>query len=347
LSEEWKAYVGILIATIVLIVVATLVVGCSGAQPTHDGPVSNNTTAATFRPDSPTGTVYSSTSVGTEVNLSIYPLIGYDAAINSVRSFIGNPVANVSCESLEYDDYVPMYLLVSNSDSFLVNAWAGEIDYAAFLSNPVGNFFSGNVINGEQGRSIAQAFAAEHYPGFDANARWHYLGSALHQDDKGGYFYEYKWREFAGDVETLNDVIVTVGVGSSKIHTYQAIRVPAGYEDSFTVYRRDAARIAASALGNITRENTLTDDAGKWTFDVLFKYAFPDENGSLYGDYMISGIVIRPDLARNKDNLQRVIWNVDLAAGPAPENGNTPITWQYTFLVDAGTGEVLQVIHYR
>jgi hypothetical protein len=317
---------------------------CSGPQAKPDGQGTNNPANAAILPIPANASVDSSTNASAAINDTKISMVSYEKAVNSVRRFLGEQEADVTIECAAWDTG---YSMASGGNYFFVNGQTGEVDYADFLTNPAGNFFSGNVISVEQGRSIAQAFAAGHYLGFDANASWHYEGSALHQDDRGGYFYQYEWRESAGDKKTLNDVIVTVGVGGGSIHTYQGIIVPAGGADYFPISRRDATRIAVQALGNITGEDTRSDDSGQWAFHILFKYAIPDSKGNMYGNYTISDIVVSPDLARGKDYLQRVVWKVDLDTGPVPANGTVAIHWHKTILVDVGNGEVLDIIHYR
>lgn len=344
-----KKYGFIIVATILVIVAAMLVGGCSGTPAAPESTGKNNTGYATLPPEPVAGAGNNSAAnVTNDDNLTTNRMIGYERAISSVRDFLADPAANVTVQSVVPTFYGAAYSLERDGDLFLVNGQTGEVEYADFSSNPAGNFLTGNsVINGEQGRSIAQAYAQEHYGGFTAADNMDFMGSALRQDDAGGYFYDYEWREMINTTKMLNDVIVTVGVGSGKVHSYQSIRVPAGAEANFTVSKRAAARIAVSQLGNITSENTLSDDEADWNYYILFKYAFPDQNGSMYGNYTISDLVIHPDLARNRDNVQRVIWNIGLAAGPVLENGNVPSPWYYWIYLDAGTGEVLQLIHSR
>jgi hypothetical protein len=349
LPEDRKAYACIKVATII-IVAATLAGGCSGPQPTRDGLVLNNTTTATVRPDTSISAVNNTTIVGKEENNSIYPVIGYDAAISSVRSFMRNPAANVSCECLSYYYYFPAYSLVSDGDTFLVNAWTGEVMYADFEGIPAGNFQQGNVIDAEQGRSFAEAYASEHYAGFNAMTNMEYMGSELHQDGNCGYFYEYEWREIVDNVRTLNDITVAVGVGSGKIHTYQGIRAPTGSDANFTVSKGDAVRIAVASIGNITQEYTFSDDPANWHFDILFKFASPDQNGNWFAIYHTGNSALHTDLFMDENERQHVVWDVEtsmLRDARANETYAFGETLHYRVDVDAGTGEVLRTVHSR
>jgi hypothetical protein len=278
------------------------------------------------------------------------PMISHEEAISSVRNFLGAPGASVTVQCVIPTYYGVAYSMESAGDCFTVNGLTGEVEYADYRSRPVGNFRQGStVIDVEAGRSMAEAFAREHYAGFNV-ANMSFLGSGLYQDGNGGYFYEYEWRDIAANSRGLNDMIVTVGVGSRKIHTYHGIHAPADIDPGFTVSKGDAVLKAVASIGNITQNYTTSDDPSKWKFDIRLKYTTPDPNGNWYGDYHLVVSTVRPGLARDGNRQQRVIWNVELHLHHkfyANETIHYYDSPYYQAYVVACSGEVLELVHSR
>lgn len=353
-DKGWLVYVlrnGRVLAFVILsFIVAILVGGCSGMPTTSPAPQINNSTSATVMPVPQAGGVNNSTTSAAGHYNAIHPLIVSDQAIDSVRAFLENSSAIVNCEGLVNDYYFPMYLLASDGNLFLVNAWNGEVVYANFNSVFPGNFEQGTVVDIENGRSIAAAFVSEHFAEFETRANMSYLGSGLYQDGYGGYFYQYEWREVADNEKRLNDVVVTIGVGSGKVRTYQQIHVPAGAEADFTITKGDAVLIVVSSVGNITKNFTLSSDPAQWSFNVLYRFAVPDQNGNLYGSYLLSIADVHPVLFMDEKLRQHVVWDVSMSMRREARANETYAfgeTLFYRIDVDAGTGTVLRTVHSR
>jgi hypothetical protein len=107
-------------SAILLILLAMIVIGCSGTETTPVSPGPSNATA-TGLPGPVNGPENNTVQTSTVINNSTRPWIGYDAAADSVRSFIDDQAAVISWECMGGNYFHPAYVMSREGDIFLVN----------------------------------------------------------------------------------------------------------------------------------------------------------------------------------------------------------------------------------
>jgi hypothetical protein len=337
-------------SAILLILLAMIVTGCSGTEmiPVSPGP---SDATATSLPGPANGSVNDTVQAGTTVNNSTRPWIGYDAAADSVRLFLDNPAANVNVSCLGYYYFHPAYSLESDGDSFLVNAYTGEVEYANFTSRPAGTF----RLIVEDACIASRDFARKHYSDFDRLPGLKFVGCQLHEDIDG-FYYESEWRQTIDGSDTLNFVVVSLSAFDGKVCGYQSMHVSPDVPASTPVAKREAVRAAVDYVVKLTYDTNVTayDDSSEcftdWWFNATAQVI--SEAGPININLTIKPAIADLTLIVGDGRVRQVVWSNDQlqAYQPNPYDGSGSMVsfghWGKVY-VDTCTGRVVKFIPCR
>lgn len=223
-----------------------------------------------------------------------------NSAIDSVKQFTGNPEMELKVCGYEHTPHAEYVVLFAQNTEYWVNADTNRVERLSSY----GDLDDCNrvLVTEEEARLIAESFIRAH----DEHGKFSDLSLVMNELNDGGDIrtYDFLWREYLGDVESPNLVLVSVNPTTGAIIHYIYIDRP----------------ISISLESKITQEEA----------DLITINQLPD----IQGEHIASQLKIGYD----GKGFQRLMWECTVTGQP-----RNYISQGGMVLIDAHTGEIIRV----